>query len=168
MTRRWRWVVVAAALAAALGAGATPARAQTPRCHLSDLRLAKGAQQGTAGHMHLAIDFVNRSSHTCWLRGFPGVASVGNAGLQIGSPAGWDHSIPAVTVVLAPGGRAHADYTQTNPGVYDPATCHPMNALGLRVYPPGSTLAGYLAWSHPACNAHGLQDSSVRRVQPGP
>jgi len=165
-----RSALVAAAFAAALVAGTTSASAATPVCHLSDLRLVRGSEQGTAGHFHLAIVFVNRSTHTCRLSGFPGVSSVGSGGVQIGSPASWDHSIPptAVTVVLHPGGRGHADYTQTDPGVFDPSTCRPTAAPGLRVYPPGSTLAGHLAWDHQACDEHGLDDSSVRRVVPGP
>jgi hypothetical protein len=153
---------------ALLACAAAPGAVGAQRCRLSDLRLVKGAQQGTAGHFHLAVDFVNRSSRTCRLRGFPGVSSVAGGGVRIGEPATWDHSVPAVTVVLHPGGRARADYAQTDPGVYDPSSCHPKTAVGLRVYPPGSTRAGYLAWSHPACDAHGLGDSSVRRVQPGP
>jgi hypothetical protein len=137
-------------------------------CSSSQLALSLGQSEGAAGTVYVPLVFRNRGSRACSLRGFPGVSSVGSAGgAQIGAAAAWDHSVPVVTVVLQPGGRANAPYAQADALNYPRTRCHPTSAAGLRVYPPNQRASLYVAWRHTACASTSLVVSRVRPVRAG-
>lgn len=133
----------------------TAANAGTPRCTTSVLALSHTRHDIGAGNGVEDIVFTNRGSATCVLGGFPGVAYVAKSGKQLGAAAdraGSSHG----AIVLPPGGRARARLGFINnvsavPGCYHPYQQAP--AVGLRVYPPGSTLAMFLRDPHPGCKS---------------
>jgi hypothetical protein len=123
-------------------------------CTASQLGVRLGEHNGAAGTEYVAIVFTNRGSTSCSLRGYPGLSSVGSQGRQIGSPATRERGgRPIATVVLRPGGVASAAYGQADALNFPRSVCHPVTALGLRVYPPNLTLARYLPMKHLACSS---------------
>lgn len=148
--------------------GLTPG--SPPPCTHSQLRVTRGRSQGTLGQLHWPIRFRNVSAKVCTLRGYPGVSSMSaQNGRRIGVPASRDTTRPVRRIRLAAaGGIASAVFTQTNVGVFEPNTCHPKTAAGLRVYPPNHTSWFYLPLRHRACSTFsGGSDSSVRAVVAG-
>jgi Protein of unknown function (DUF4232) len=146
--------------------------AAAPACHFSQLGVRLGQSSGAAGTLYVAIVFTNRGSASCSLRGYPGLSSVGGSdGHQIGAPATRQSAgRPITTVVLRPGGVASASYGQADALNFDKAVCHPVTALGLRVYPPNLTLARYLPMKHLACSSTKLpgNGSVISPVVRGP
>ncbi len=133
-------------------------------CRTGQISVRLGARDGTAGTTYYAIVLTNRGTTSCSLRGYPGVSSVGGSGgPQIGSPA---RRVAAAitTVVLRPGATASAAYGQVDALNYPRARCHPVTALGLRVYPPNQTRPRYLAVKHLACSSTAVGDSVIRPV----
>ncbi len=113
--------------------------------------------------------FTNRSSTSCSLRGYPGLSSVARPGRQVGSPATRERGgRPIATVVLRPGGVASAAYGQADALNFPKSVCHPVTALGLRVYPPNLTLARYLPLKHLACSSTKLTGNGERHLSGGP
>ncbi|WP_431677819.1 DUF4232 domain-containing protein [Kitasatospora sp. KL5] len=129
----------AAALLAAGGAVAAAESVQaastTPTCQAGDLYLAVGSPQGAAGSFLYPVVFTNTATHSCALRGYPGVSvlTVGHA--MIGAPAA-RNGVPVSTVVLAPAGTATATIRTNDPGVVP--SCRTTSTY-LGVYPPAST-----------------------------
>lgn len=151
--------------AAALIATAPSATAatSTPRCSTAVLSLSHTRHNLGAGQSYERLVLRNTGRRTCHLRGFPGASYVVAAGRQVSAPASFTDQ-QRVTVVLAPGHSAYAVLHAINlidavPG------CTPTQALGLRVYPPGSRTSMYVADPHPACTgtqAHLLDVGPVR------
>jgi hypothetical protein len=111
------------------------------------------------------LEFTNVSGHTCHLYGFPGV-SAEVAGNQVGSAAGRDHSVPARTVTLRNRATAHSFLQITDVSAFPPASCKPVTAGGLTVYPPGAFTAAHVPFRFRACSAKGPVFLSVKTVQP--
>ena len=136
-------------------------------CTHAQLRMHVGRADGTAGTIYHPLIFTNAGGRACTLRGYPGVSSVtGPHGRQVGAPAARDLFALARVRLRAHGGTASALYGQVDTGVYGRARCHPVHALGLRVYAPGQTVAFYARLPHSACSAH-VRDSHVRPVVAG-
>jgi hypothetical protein len=137
----------AVALAAtASGPSHSPAPARTavggqlgfaPACTEGQTQVWAGVPgDGTAGAVFYQLEFSNTSQATCTLFGFPGVSAVKPNGHQVGVPATRTGFHGLVT--LLPGDTAHAVLQVTDAG----AVCaHPVKAAGLRVYPPGQSVA---------------------------
>jgi hypothetical protein len=83
---------------AAHGASATCTRAQ--------LGVRQNGTQGTAGTVHGAWVFTNRSGTSCVLNGYPGLQLYGKAGRPIHTSVQDDLSPAPSEVTLAPGGSA--------------------------------------------------------------
>ena len=114
------------------------------------------------------LQFTNLSRHACAMRGFPGVSAIDRNGHQLGSPAGWNHVIPARTVVLAPGATAHTVLRYSDVAVTTAPGCHPtFSTFELRVYPPGQRDATYAAFDLQACSHAGPVYLDVEPLQPG-
>jgi hypothetical protein len=152
------------AVSASAGAQAT---ATTPRCTTGKLAVWLGVGGGGAGAGSTVypVEFTNLSDHACTLYGFPGV-SAESAGHQVGSAAQRDHAVPAQTVTLGPRGTAHAQLRITDVSAIPPATCKPVTADGLTVYPPGAFTAAEIPFRFRACSATGPAFLSVQTVQP--
>jgi len=153
-------------------ASASASGTATTTCAASGLRvrLDVAAAGVAAGSYYIPLDFTNTSGQACQLAGYPAVAfTSGVTGQQIGSEAAVDRSVPAATVLLAPGGTAHAWLRVLSTANYPASKCHPVTAAGLRVVAPGSESASYVPHQVPACKTaiQGSEILSVRPVQQG-
>jgi hypothetical protein len=150
----------------------TPAAPGLAACAGSSLRITVDASQanGAAGSDYYPLDFTNTSAATCQMYGFPGVSFVtsGDAtGQQIGAAALRAGAFTKVTVQLAPGGTAHAWLKVAVAANYPASTCDPVTAHWLRVYPPGSTVAGYVSYTLNACSSSSAPLLTVLPVRSG-
>jgi Protein of unknown function (DUF4232) len=168
-------IAVTASVAGSSGAvlAADTARttaAAVPACTADNLGVWVAVSQldGAAGSAFYPLQFTNLGRHACAMRGFPGVSAVNRNGHQLGSPAGWDHTRPVRTVVLAPGATAHSVLRYGDVTVATAPGCHPVSSMvELRVYPPGQRQATYAALSMEACSHTGPVYLDVTPVQAG-
>jgi hypothetical protein len=180
--KQWRMAAAGIACAAiltpaaALAAPARPAgpakpaapQAAATRCTTSDLRVWLGVPGDSAtGHTAYQLELSNISGRACTLFGFPGVSAVAPGGRQLGSPAARDHGDLTRLVTLARGATAHVFLVITNVAFFPPATCHPANALGLNVFPPGSRTATIVPFGFQACAKKGQIFLTVRTTVAG-
>ncbi|RRO18193.1 DUF4232 domain-containing protein [Saccharopolyspora rhizosphaerae] len=146
-----------------------PEPPSTPLCDTGDLTPAVEYVDSAAGTAHLALRFTNSGDRTCEIQGFPGVSFVGgDDGHQIGRPAGRvGGKGPAIT--LAPGGQAWAPLASPRAENYDPATCRPEEARGLRVYPPQEYDSLFVPHAETACANPDLpgEQLTVKTIQEG-
>jgi hypothetical protein len=144
--------------------------AAVPACTADNLGVwvAVSQSDGAAGSIFFPLQFTNLSRHACAMRGFPGVSAIDSNGHQLGSPAGWDHTRPVRTVVLAPGATAHDILRYGDVEVATAPGCHPVSSMfELRVYPPGQRHATYAAFSMEACSHTGPVYLDVTPLQAG-
>ncbi|THA44960.1 DUF4232 domain-containing protein [Streptomyces sp. A1136] len=145
--------LAAAAVLATTGAslGATQASAvpRIPTCHVADLHLAIGEPDGAAGSLYYPISFTNTSTHTCTLRGYPGVSVVDVRHHQIGTSA-IRTGEPVDTVTVSPGDTVTAVFRTNSPGVVP--SCRPMSTY-VNVYPPNSFQAVQIPYHLRLCGA---------------
>jgi hypothetical protein len=167
----------ALAVAVLVGSLATPAAlvlapavnaGTVPRCATSELSLSHTRHDVGAGNGVEWLVFTNTGSKTCALQGFPGVSYVARSGRQLGAAADREGSSYAA-VVLRPTEGAHARLHFINnvsavPHCYHAGQQH--EAVGLRVYPPDSTLAMYVRDPHPACNSLKVHLLHIEAVRP--
>jgi len=153
---------------AASSPATTTAPAGPAACPTSALQVRKGLAQGAAGSIYVAIEFVNISSVTCSLFGFPGVSFVtaSSGGSQIGLAASESSTTPRQLVILAPGTTGHALLRIVQAGNYPASRCHPVTAQWLRIYPPNQTAPAVLAYTAQTCSKP-VHILSVGVVQPG-
>jgi Protein of unknown function (DUF4232) len=155
---------------AAPGRSAAPSRASTSAapCQAVDLISWVGVPaDGAAGSFTYQLELSNTSHRTCTLFGFPGVSAVGPDGRQLGSAAGRNRSHPARLVTLRRGGTAHVELRITDVGNFPRAACHPVTALGLRVFAPNDRGSRGIPLSFRACSRRGPQFLSVSTVIAG-
>jgi Protein of unknown function (DUF4232) len=125
---------------------------------------------GGAGSSYYPLNFTNTSTTTCAMYGYPGVsfaAAATTAGKQIGVAANRATAFTKVTVSLAPGATAHAWLKVAVAQNYPAASCQPVTARWLRVYPPGETVAGYVGHSVSACESSSAPLLTILPVRPG-
>jgi hypothetical protein len=123
------------------------------RCVTRELSVSLGDGGAAAGSVYRPLIFTNTGSHTCELRGFPGVSYVaGDDGHQVG-PAAAMSGERGGQVPIPPGGTAQAQLQLVNVQNFDPADCHPVPVRGLRVYPPGDTASLFVQMDGTGCSA---------------
>ena len=105
------------------------------RCTAEGLAMSVKRGDGGAGQVYYELTFVNKSSHSCALNGFPGVSLIQRDGSVIGAPAKRDGAAHGSTVI-GPGRTAHVVLHTLNQGIADGGCWK--RADYLRVYPPGS------------------------------
>ncbi len=170
-----RAVPQSAGLASGNGPGTL---ALASHCVTTGLRISVGpgeeeaavAQSGSAGAIPAitayTVDFTNVSGAPCALSGYPEIAvyEADAAGTVIGGGAGHLSSVGARRVLLAPGQTAYAflDAWTAAP------RCRLVRAAGLRVIPPGESVARYIPHPLATCAAGGRASLRVNAVQPGP
>ncbi|MEH0573317.1 DUF4232 domain-containing protein [Streptomyces sp. B21-108] len=141
------------ALLAATGtmAGAAPSSAspRIPTCHVADLHLSVGKVTGGAGSLFYPLRFTNTSTHTCSLRGYPGVSVLNSHRHQIGAPA-TRNAHPVSTVFVHPARTVFATIRTNNPSVVP--TCRPTSTY-IRVYPPASFQSVLIRYHLKVCGA---------------
>jgi uncharacterized protein DUF4232 len=141
-------------------------RSDAPSCSTSNLAVWLGVGEGgaAAGSTYHPLELTNVSHHTCSLSGFPGVSAV--RGRRLGSPAGRDRLHPAHTVTLAPGHTAHAILRIVDVANYPASRCRPVQASGLKVYPPNQRTSAEIPFTFRACSRAGPVYLSVTAVEP--
>ncbi|MCX3063171.1 DUF4232 domain-containing protein [Streptomyces beihaiensis] len=128
---------------------AKAAATTVPTCHVDDLYLSMGKPQGAAGSFLYPIRFTNTSTHTCDLRGYPGVSAVNVGHGQIGSPATRNaHSVS--TVAVRPDHTVYATIRTNDPDVV--SSCRPTSTY-VRVYPPASYQSVLIPYHLRVCGA---------------
>jgi hypothetical protein len=152
-----------AAPAAAPSAGA----ASAPSCSTSGLViwLNDEAGGGTAGSVYYKLEFTNLSARACTLLGYPGVSAVNLRGGGVGGGASREVIHKPRSVTLATGSTASAVLRIVDAGVLP--SCVPVNAAGLRVYPPGQTRAKVVPFPFQACSRARKSDLIVGALAPG-
>lgn len=147
-----------------LASTTTPAR-----CTVSHLSLRLGAAGHAAGSTYRPIIFTNKGTTSCALRGYPGVSYVApSSGAQVGAAASRSAGVTVRTITLAAGAHASALLQLVNYTDYPASSCGARSVSGLRVYPPGSKAAAYVAFAHTmkACSSN-VNQLSVRPVVKG-
>lgn len=160
--------IAALSIAGVSGASARDAgAAAVPRCATSGLVVwLNGEGSGAAGSFFYKLEFTNLSGRTCTLAGYPGVSAVGLSGRQIGAAARREPGNAARTITLAPEADASATVRVVDVGVL-PASCRPVTAAGLRVYPPGQRIARIVPFPFRACTNARQVSLAVQAVGAG-
>lgn len=149
-------ILIPAVALAAPGRPAAATRATASPCSAADLVVWAGVPGGgAAGSVTYQLELSNTSSHACSLYGYPGVSAVGTHGNQLGSAAIRNPSHPVRLVTLGRGATSHVELRITDVANYPSATCHPVTANGLRVYPPNDRRAQYVPLPFRACQKSG-------------
>ena len=126
-----------------------------------------GISQGGLGSDYVAIVFKNLSNVPCTLYGYPGISLAGGKPVtQIGEAAIENPATPRKLVTLAPGGVASALLRIGHAADYPPATCDPVTAHWLQIFPPNQTVPIYLYYTAPACTKT-VPLLTVNTVAPG-
>ncbi len=164
-----------ASSAAAPVSSSAPATATAPAsspaapagCATSSLRVSQGPPEGYAGGTDTSIDFTNSSGASCTLYGYPGVSLVSAPPYaQIGLAAKRTTGTPVKLITLAPGATGQAVLQIVDALNFPTATCGPVKAAYLRVYPPNQTVPVYLANTSQACSKP-VQILTIGPVQAG-
>ena len=133
-------------------------------CATSALKVSLGKANGTAGTVFYPIKFVNKSKTTCTLRGYPGVSAVTKSGKQIGNAAKRTPS-KFRTVTLKPGKQQSSSVGIIETGNFSKARCKPVNAAGLKVFPPNQGTAVTLKKKFSTCSSKASTSLTVRPVK---
>ena len=153
------------------GASASPAKPGSvgpAGCLTSALRATLGAAQGTAGSAYQVIILANVSGKTCALYGYPGVSFVsGIGGSQIGKDAARDRTTAPKVVTLAPGQRGSFALRVVDAAALPTASCDPVTAKWLKIFPPENTAALYLGYAARACASKTATILTTRAVVEG-
>ncbi len=141
-------------------------------CQSATLKVALDTSQagGAMGSAYYPVNFTNTSGAPCGMYGYPDlsfVTSAGSSGVQIGAAAQENSSIGKLTVRVPAGGVAHAWLQVAAAGNYPASACRPATAHGLRVYPPGDTVASYVDVSFAACASASTPLLTVMPVRSG-
>jgi hypothetical protein len=154
--------------------GAASSTATSPRavgrapCATANLQVKLGASQGTAGSIYQTIDFTDTGSASCTLYGYPGVSLAGGSPpAQIGAAAARNPQSSPKQVTLAPGAVANAVLQVTEAGNYPAATCDPVQASTLVIYPPNQTVSVSVPYKATGCSAKQVVILHVSVVQAG-
>lgn len=141
-----------------------------PACRISGLRIWVNDEGDVAPRAGgAAVEFTNTSDAACTMSGYPQVAASRADGAQVGNAAGRDTSVSVRRIVLAPGATAHAVLAEGVSGLPS-GSCKPVTAVGLRIIPPGQSIARYVRHAVTACSAAGPREPvflHVRALQAG-
>ncbi|HLH65067.1 MAG TPA: DUF4232 domain-containing protein [Solirubrobacteraceae bacterium] len=152
----------ASALPAGSLAAARGRSALVPACSSAGLVTWLDTQgNGAAGTIYYTLNFTNLSGARCTLRGYPGVSAVDLRGRQLGNAASRNRIGRVRTVMLGPGGTAHAVLGIVEAGNY--SNCHFAAAAGLRVFAPNQTRSQHVPFPFQACSNRGPQ---ILRIGP--
>ena len=126
-------------------------------CTTAELSVTLGLNSGAAGTIGQVLLFENRSTLTCLLHGFPGVAGLDNVGNQIAQATRVVNEVPFTgstaslpTVTLAPGATASALVLTSDVPRGGATSC--VSYSGLLVTPPNALQSVQLTVSLPGCD----------------
>jgi hypothetical protein len=146
------------------------AAAGPDECATASLRVSIGRSGAAAGTTYLSLDLTNVSAAACFVQGYPGASlvTVGNSsGEQIGAAARRDPVTPSVRIVLAPGSVAHSFLGVGTAADYASATCDPVTAHWLKVFPPDQLAAAYVQFTAATCASRSVTLLSIQRLATG-
>jgi hypothetical protein len=152
-------------------APASPPPAEPQQCATSGLGGSIGQANGAAGSIYYPLVFTNTSGQACTMFGYPGVSFVtGISGRELGGAAVRNPTFAAQAVMLAPGAAAHASLQVAIAQIYPAATCKPVTAHWLRIYPPGQLSPLYVKFTAVTCTGTAGDGSTlgIYVVRPGP
>jgi hypothetical protein len=132
-----------AAGATAAASSVTHARS-AHRCATTALTITLGQGSGAAGHFYMPVTFTNADTTACTITGYPGISYVSGAGGEQIGDAAVRSPATAPTVTLQPWQRATATVDQVDVANFPAADCQPVDAAGLRVFPPNNTTPVFL------------------------
>jgi hypothetical protein len=154
----------AATTSASPKAAAAPAIA---RCRTADLAVSVRQLDAAMSTTYYDVILANRSTHPCRTGGYGGISLVGGGnGTQIGAPATRDSASKPVAITLQPGRRAHARLGVGQALNYPKKKCDPVQAEGVRVYPPNETRSAYVALAVTACRSTKVSLMSLQPYRP--
>ena len=114
------------------------------------------------------IVLANISGKTCALYGYPGVSFVsGIGGSQIGKDAARDRTVSPKVVTLAPGQSGSFALRVVDIAALPAASCDPVTANWLKVFPPENTGALYIGYTARACASRTATILTIRAVAEG-
>lgn len=148
--------LVTPATAGAAG-GAAP-RATPKACTTKQLVTYLTGANGAAGTTYYTLNFTNLGG-TCTLHGYPGVSAVSRSGRILGGAARRQKG-KAKTVTLRAAKVGNPSSATVTLAVvqalnFPAAKCHPVNAAGLRVYPPNQRASETIPLPFTACSRRG-------------
>lgn len=133
-----------------------PSTPSAPACSTADLSGTVNSSPGgaAAGSTYYPLNLTNTSKSPCYLYGYPGVSFVTDpSGSQVGQPASRNPAVAPSTVIVPPGGTAHATVQVVDALNYSKSDCKPVTAHWLKVFPPGQFTALYIKFSALTCSA---------------
>ena len=151
-----------AALASSAGPSA-PARAVVGRCLSQNTTVWYGLPSNdTAGSSFFDLEFSNTGHSTCTFFGFPGITAIDAHGHQVGLPA--TRTGPqGAHVTLRPGDTAHVILRVVDAG----AICRPVNAVLLKVFPPGQFSSKLVPLKTQGCLGHAVLSTDAIHPRTG-
>jgi hypothetical protein len=133
----------------------TTARVTAPACETPGLVIwLDTSGDGAAGSVFYDLEFTNLSAHACTLNGFPFINAVSLTGSRLGRRAAFEQAVPHA-VTLGVGQTVKAVLQIVDVGNLPPSQCKPVDAAGLRVFPPNQTRAKAVPFPFGACSASG-------------
>ena len=155
-------VLAVGAVALVPSTGAAAVQGTSGRVHETSVSPCTTAQlvvwldtqgSGAAGSVYYQVEFTNQGAHACSLLGYPGVSAVNLAGQQLGTPANKNVTTLPKTITVGVAKTVSATLQITDTGVYAPSICRPVQAAGIRVYPPGQRAAKIAPYPFMTCGA---------------
>ena len=163
MARRTRWVVLVCALVLGLGTlgmasvPAAGAASSVTQCSTADLSAQLKAGSPGAGQRYATVVLTNRSTHSCALGGYGGMALLGAPRQGVPTDLRRVASPAPTTLTVAPGGSVRSLLHWTViPAVDEPGTACEPTAVTVVVTPPNQTTALLRPWTFGAVCQHGL------------
>lgn len=154
------------------------ADAATPACTTANLDVwLDTTANDTAGSAYYNLNLTNLSAGSCTLSGYPGVSAITQAGIQLGSAAARNdaHAVTQITLASARGTAGLQTATSRNTATvilqitdvdnFPSATCVPITAAGLRVYPPNQKSSAVVPFPFHACGKAGPRFLHVESVE---
>jgi hypothetical protein len=142
-------IAAAAVLAAVPAASAAMHARGTPDCLRGQLIVRSNGFEGTAGTVHGAWVFTDRSATSCRLFGYPDLQQYGKGGRPIATTV--DPSLPPgpAEVILAPGGSA--TFLTSYSDIVSGSDRCPAAAV-LQITPPGAAASLFIPAELHACD----------------
>ncbi|HSX35353.1 MAG TPA: DUF4232 domain-containing protein [Patescibacteria group bacterium] len=120
-------------------------------CASSDMTLAQGAAEGTAGTIYKHAVITNNGAASCTLAGYPSVSMTDAGSIVLGSSATDNPLYSPATITLGSGGQAHVVLGFPQAGNFsDPNSCTAAS-VNLQLYLPDDTTPLTTAWVDHRC-----------------
>jgi hypothetical protein len=133
-------------------------------CQTSALKVSLGKANATAGTTYYPLKFVNKTSKSCTLRGYPGVSAVTTSGKQIGAAA--QRSGGKVrTLTVKPGKQQSSSIGIREVGNFSASDCKPVTASGLKIFPPNASTAVTIKKKFKTCSITASKSLVVKPVK---